>query len=134
VPKNTRFPISRQLDARLRDAFKPTAAPQWLKQRENLARPVAKLGQAKPSPQKKPKQKRKKGSGRTRIFTPEEQTRLQDVYRDELAKDATLKSFTVAGKRMRRFLPKDKRNVSLRTLKRDVFWPVVGKRLPARTK
>jgi hypothetical protein len=127
VPKNSRFPISRQLDARLRGAFKPTAAPQWLKQRENLARPVAKLGQAKPSPQKKPKQKRK-GGGRKPSFTPEEQTRLQGIYRDLLDRNPKLKSYSLAEKAMRQFLPEDKRNVSPRTLQRHVLRPVRGKR------
>ena len=86
LAKNTRFPISRQLDERLRAAVKNApahmASPELRAHREKVRQRAAELGRsAQPAPPKKPV-RRKKGGGRKPSFTPEEKTRLQDIYRD----------------------------------------------------
>jgi hypothetical protein len=80
-------------------------------------------------PQPKPKAK-KKGGGRKRAFTHEEAAQLQDALCRELVKNPKLKTldFSVAERHVRRLLPKDKSNLSLRAIKRHVLWPVLGKR------
>jgi hypothetical protein len=94
---------------------------------KKMPQSAAGLGRsAQPVPQKKPV--RGKGGGRKPIFTPEEKIRLQGIYRELLGEDSKFKKYSLAEPRMRRLLPKDKKGVSLRTLKRDVFWPVLGKR------
>ena len=129
MAKNTRFPMSRQLEERLRAAVKnPSASaympsPEWRAHQERAAR----LGRsAQPVPPKSVR--RKTGSGRKPSFTPGEKARLQGIYRELLDKDSKLKRYTLAEQRMRRLLSKNNSGVSLRTLKRYVFWPVLGKR------
>jgi hypothetical protein len=73
-------------------------------------------------PRPKPKVK-KKGGGRKPAFTPEEAAQLQDALRCELVKNPKLTE-----RHVRRLLPKNKSNLSLRTIKRHVLWPVLGKR------
>jgi hypothetical protein len=135
MAKNTRFPISRQLNERLLAAVKYVprasahiASPERRGDQNKLPQSAAGLGRsAQPVPQKKPVLG-KKGGGRKPIFTPEEKIRLQGIYRELLGEDSKFKKYSLAEPRMRRLLPKDKKGVSLRTLKRDVFWPVLGKR------
>jgi hypothetical protein len=131
--KNTRFPISSQLDERLRNALKTPprstaymSSPKWRGDLEKFRQSPAGLGPlAKPEPPKKPVRRKKRG-GRQPSFTPEDKARLQGVYRELLGKDSKLKKYSLAERPMRRLLPKDKKGVSLRTLTRHVFKPVLG--------
>jgi hypothetical protein len=79
-------------------------------------------------PPPKPKAKKKKGGGGKPAFTPGEAVQLQDAYRRELDEDSKLKDFSLAERRVRRLLPMGKSNLSSRTIKRYVLWPVLGKR------
>jgi hypothetical protein len=128
MAKNTRFPISHQLDERLRAAVKNAPAymsPELRAHLEKVRQRAAERGRsAQPANPKKPV-RRKKGGGREPSFTPEEKTRLQGIYRDLLSQDSKLKKYSLAQRPMRRLLPKDKKAVSLRTLIRHVFSPVL---------
>jgi integrase len=132
MPKNTGFRISRQLEERLRSAVKnpprPTAfmsSPPWRADQKKIRQAPAVLDR---SAQSVPPKRRKKGGGRKPYFSQDEIAQLRDVYRRLLTEDANLKTHTVAKARMKRFLPKDKRLVGLRTLTRHVFSPVLDER------
>jgi hypothetical protein len=121
-------------------------SPEWRKQQEQLRRlfdsPIRRrqqeqLGQLKdhfsrePQPEKPRPRRRKKGGGHPSSFTPEQIEQLRAWFQNELQKNPKLgKNLTTAAKRMQLVLPKDKRDPGLRnllTLKRHVFWPVLGK-------
>jgi hypothetical protein len=124
MAKTTRRIPELQLGERLREWVR---APKEKALREQARRLALKVDLT--PPKAKSKKTRKTGGGRNLALTQEQITRLQEVFRRELDKDAKLKTYTMAAQRLRRLLPKDaamKR--SLRTLIRHVFKPVLAER------
>ena len=91
--------------------------------RDMVVPPPEPAAKAKPA-----KRKRKPGAGRKSSLSDEDRELLQARYRSELGKNPKLRVYTLAGKRLSKVMPNETHGVSLSTLKRDVFWPVLGKR------